>query len=104
MDGGGKATRQNRYSRTGDRECQLPVVQAGIPSGGLRGATMKSGLIFPRFAESTTLKNLFESLLLLIAGAPPEKAGPVVRGDSWQKSVTAGRKLIDSSGCSDIFK
>lgn len=69
MDGGGKAIRQNRYSRTGDREGQLPVGQAGILRGGHRGAKMRSALIFPRFTESTTMKNLFQPLLLLIAGA-----------------------------------
>lgn len=34
---------------------------------------MKLALIFPRFSESTTMKNLFEFLLLLIAGATQKK-------------------------------
>lgn len=40
---------------------------------------MRSLLIFPRFAESTTMKNLFQPLLLLIAGADRARAVRQVR-------------------------
>lgn len=45
------------------------MAQVGILRDGHRGAKMRSALIFPRFAESTTMKKLFQPLLLLIAGA-----------------------------------
>ena len=63
-----KATWNNRDIRTVDhvgRPCEGGV---GIPSGYHRGAKTRSALIFPRFPESTTLKNLLQPLLLLIAG------------------------------------
>lgn len=69
----------NRYSRTGDRECQPGVAQVGILRGGHRGAKMRLALIFPRFAESTTMKNLFQPLLLLIAGATQKELARQVR-------------------------
>jgi putative transposase len=36
-------------------------------------------IIFPRFAESTTVENLFQPLLLLIAGAPQKELARQVR-------------------------
>ena len=40
---------------------------------------MRSDLIFPRFTESTTMKNLFQPLLLLIAGATQKELARQVR-------------------------
>ncbi len=74
-----QAKPQNRYSQTRVREGQSGVGQAGILKGDHRGANNRLALIFPRFAECTTMKNLFQPLLLLIAGATQKELARQVR-------------------------
>lgn len=61
----------NRYIWTGDRQRQSGVVQVGILRGGHRGAKMRLSLIFPRFSESTTMKNLVQPLKLPLTQGQP---------------------------------
>lgn len=74
-----QTTRNNRYIRTADHVGRPIASGVGIPSGGHRGAKMRLSLIFPRFPESTTMKNLFQPLLLLIAGATQKELARQVR-------------------------
>lgn len=74
-----EATWNNRYIRIVDHVGRPCAGGVGIPSDYHRGAKMRSALIFPRFTEPTTMKNLFQPLLLLIAGATQKELARQVR-------------------------